>query len=240
MVFSDTTTKLGLIQDCEKNVFQSYGDISGNSERLYDFTARLNRSYDKAVTIIMSCDGRWQFDDSNYTDLPIGSTDIVSGQADYTLDIEHLDIIKIVALDTAGNQRIMTPLDIADPQMNYFLQVSSSGNSGTPMYYDKHGSSLFLYPTPNYNKTAGLIVYFQRKPSYFAYTDTTKSPGLNALFHRYLSLDASLDYVMFKQMTVKNDLDGKVKEMEALMTETISRRSRDEGKYFRPVVRSSR
>lgn len=239
MVFSDTSTKLGLIQDCEQLIFGNYADISGNSGRLYDFTARLNRAYDKLATKIMSVDGRWQFDDTNYTDLPIGKTNLVSGQQDYTLDVEFLDIEKVIFLDSSGNKIIAHPMDINDPIAHGYL-TSLSTTVGVPAYYDKFGGTLMLYPIPDYNSTNGLIVHYRRKPSYFAYTDTTKAVGVPAVFHRYLSLEASLDYAVSKQLTLKNDLAVQVKEMGEMIEDFYSKRNKDESKFIRGVTRSSR
>jgi hypothetical protein len=239
MVFSDTSTKLGLIQDCEQLVFDNYGDISGNSNRLYDFTARLNRAYDKLATRIMGVDGRWQFDDTNYNDFPVGSTNLISGQQDYLMDVEFMDVVKVSILDSAGNKKVLTPFDITDPiAIPYLQQPSTVG--GIPNWYDKTGGSLLLYPTPNYNATAGLTVHYRRPPSYFTYTDTTKLVGVPAIFHRYLSLEASLDYAVSKQLTFKNDLATRLKEMEAQIDEWYSKRSKDEQKIIRGVQRSSR
>jgi hypothetical protein len=239
MVFSDTVTKLGLIQDCEQSVFGNYGDISSNTDRLYDFTARINRAYDKLATIIMSCDGRWQFDDTNYTDLPIGSTNIVSGQQDYSFDVEYLDILKVVAIDNAGNKTILTPMDINDPIGAEYL-IAATTVTGIPTHYDKSGGSIFLYPTPNYNQTNGLKVYYRRKPSYFAYTDTTKPVGVPSIIHRYLSLEASSDYAISKVLSNKNDYAERVVEMQGFIEDFYSKRSKDEQKFIRPVLRSSR
>jgi hypothetical protein len=238
MVFSDTTTKLGLIQDCEQLVFGNYGDITGNADRLYDFTARLNRAYDKVATLIMSVDGRWQFDDMNYTDLPIGSTALVSGQQDYTFDVEHLDIVKATCLDSAGNKIILRPFDISDPIAEAYLTDMTSG--GTPIFYDKTGESIMLYPIPNYAKAGGLTVHYRRRPSYFAHTDTTKPVGIPSIFHRYLSLDASLDHAISKQLGMKNDLASMMEKMETALKEWYSMRSKDDPKFIRPVMYSSR
>lgn len=240
MVFSDTSTKLGLIQDCEQLLFGNYGEISSNTNRLYDFTARLNRSLDKAVSKILSVDGRWQFDDSNYTDLPIGSTDLVSGQSDYTLSVAHLDIIKVLAKDSAGNLRVIVPIDENDPIGIRYLNETTTQEVGIPQFYDKKGSSIFLYPAPNYASSGGLVVHFQRGPSYFAYTDTTKTPGFASIFHRYVSLDAALDYAISKQLPQAANLATLVKDMEQEMQDFLSKRSKDEPKIIRTVIRSSR
>lgn len=200
----------------------------------------MNRSLDKAVSKILSCDGRWQFDDSNNTDLPIGSTNLVSGQQDYTLAVSHLDIIKVLVKDSAGNLRVIDPFDETDAYAERFLNETTTAEVGIPNWYDKKGSSIFLYPTPNYNSTSGLVVHFQRGPSYFAYTDTTKTPGFASIFHRYVSLDASLDYAVSKSLPQIKSLSELLQDMEAQMTEFFSKRSRDESRFIRPVMRSSR
>lgn len=238
MVFSDTTTKLGLIQDCEQNIFGSYDSITGEPDRLYDFTARIDRAYDKLATKLMMVDGRWQWDDTNYTDFPIGTTALVSGQQDYTMDVEYLDVVKVIILDEANNKTLLTPIDINDPMGTVYL--TSTASNSIPNVYDKVGNSIKLYPIPSYNKASGLIVHYRRKPSYFAYTDTTKAPGVPAIFHRYLSLEASLDYAISKQMSGKNDLAQLVSAMEAQIDEWYAARSKDEQKIVRSVFRSSR
>lgn len=242
MVYSDTTTKLGLIQDCEQLIFNAYGDISGNADRLYDFTARINRAYDKVSAKIMGADGRWQFDDTTYTDLPIGSTDLVSGQGDYKFDVEHLEITKLLIWDSRGNKTVLTPVGLDDPIARLMVEDTST-TGGIPEYYLKRGASIFLYPKPNYTTTnySGITVYYQRRPNYFAYTDTTaKSPGIPAIFHRYLSLEASRDWAVSKLMPVKNDWLLELRELNDSIVDFYSKRSKDEQKIIRPVLRSSR
>ncbi|HUC20837.1 MAG TPA: hypothetical protein VMR98_05080, partial [Candidatus Polarisedimenticolaceae bacterium] len=80
MVFSDTTNNQGLVQDFERFTGLGIGAVSGNAARLKDFTARANNWLDRVVGVILSADNRWQWDDTNYTTMPIGTADIVSGQ----------------------------------------------------------------------------------------------------------------------------------------------------------------
>lgn len=240
MVFSDTTTKQGLIQDCEQLIFGNYGDITGNANRLYDFTARINRALDKVSGKIMSVDGRWQYDDTNYTDFPIGTTDLIANQADYTLSVTHLIIEKVVILDPSGNSLVIYPIDIQDPSIIQYLQQPPTPVTGQPIKYDKKGNSLILYPTPNYSSTGGLTVHFKRGPSYFAYTDTTKTPGIPSIYHRYISLEASLDYAISKQLPMKNDLAVLVGDQEDMVQEHYQKRSKDEPKFIRGLGTSSR
>jgi hypothetical protein len=111
---------------------------------------------------------------------------------------------------------------------------------GIPSYYDKFADVIRLYPEPNYNKTAGLVVHFQRPPSYFETTDTTKKAGVPSLFHRYLSLDASADYAVSHQMKNKNDLVTLRIAMEKDIQNWYKTRSKDEQPMFRAKMRNVR
>jgi len=242
MVFSNTgTQKDGLLQDCEQLIFNSYGTITGDTELLADFTNRINRAYDRLATKIMEVDNRWQWDDRNYTSsLPIAETDIVNGQKDYVLSVEHLRIIRVQVKDSAGNLLTAYPKDIHDPEGRAIYDQAPTEVEGTPILYDKFADVLRLYPTPNYNAVGGLVVHFQRPPSYFLTTDTTKSPGVATILHRYLSVDASCDYSISHGLKNKNDLFLLKKELEKDVMEFYAKRSKDEQLFFRAKQRSSR
>jgi hypothetical protein len=242
MVFSNTgTEKNGLLQDCEQLIFNSYATITGNTELLADFTNRINRSYDKLATIIMSVDNRWQWDDRNYTStLPIAETDIVNGQRDYTIDVEHLRILKVQVKDSAGNLITARPIDIHDPEGRAMYDQAPTAVQGIPMMYDKFADVIRLYPEPNYDATDGLVVHFQRPPSYFETTDTTKTAGVPSLFHRYLSLEASTDYAVSHQLKNKNDLFQMTQAMEKEIKDWYNQRSKDEQLTLRAKIRHSR
>lgn len=238
MPFSETSTKTGLIQDCEQRLFGNYGEISGNPNKLYEFTARLNRSLDKAVTKILGIDGKWQFDDSNYTDIPIGTTSLVSGQDDYTLNVSHLEILGVSILDSDGNVKVLDPIDELDREMKEKLEATTT--TGTPTHYDKKGSSVILFPTPDYSRASGLTVRFQRGPSYFVYTDTTKVPGFASVFHPYISLDTCLSYGIDKQHPQVANWAASLADMEAEMKAFFGRRAKDEKRTLTPRVEETK
>lgn len=164
-----------------------------------------NNALDRVTSLIMQSDGRWEWDDENNTDLPIATTSLVSGQQDYSLAITHLQITRVEIQDnvtpTAGWHKLSTidQKDIFDDALENFPGVTdaqSSSTNGLPLYYDKLGNSLFLYPAPNYSQTASLKVYFKRPPSYFLTSDTTKSPGFNSLYHELIPLWVSYNYAI--------------------------------------------
>lgn len=234
--FSDTSaSKNGLIQECESLVFgdNSYGRISGDSSLLATFTRYINEAINRVTSLILTSDGRWQWDDTNNTDYPIGTTSLVtplgSEQQDYQFAVNFLWIQRVEVMDVAGNWNLLNPIDQADlydQSLPDFLKTA-----GMPLYYDKIANSIFLYPKPlatAVTSTNGLRVYFQRPPSYFITTDTTKVPGFNSLYHRLVALIASRDYAAFKQLTVARSIGDLVTQQEDSMTESYALRNKDE------------
>lgn len=236
LVFNDTSSaKAGLIQECESQVFgdNSYGRISGDAALLATFTRYINEALNRVVNLILTADGRWQFDDTNNTDFPIATTNLVttlgSEQQDYSFDITMLRILRIEVMDNTGAWNKLSPIDEADlydQSVSDFLKTP-----GMPVYYDKQGVSIFLYPKPlatAVTSTAGLKIWFQRPPSYFLTSDTTKVPGFNSMYHRLVALIASRDYAMFKSLSITKVLADKVQQDEDSLVENYALRNKDE------------
>lgn len=234
--FSDTSSsKAGLIQECESQVFgdNSYGRISGDTSLLATFTRYLNEALNRVANLIMTADARWQFDDTNNTDYPIATTNLIttlgSEQQDYQFDVTMLRILRMEVLDNTGAWRKLTPIDeadIYDQSLTDFMKTP-----GLPVYYDKQGASIFLYPKPlatSVTSTAGLKVWFQRPPSYFVTSDTTKVPGFNSMYHRLAATIASRDYATFKQLSVAKALSDLVQIGEDSLVENYALRNKDE------------
>lgn len=216
----------------------------------------VNTAYDRAVSLIHRADGRWQFDDSNNpaTDqgdgtggAPFATTALVANQQDYAFATTHLESTRLEVLDENDNWRLLTPIDQNDIKgvaLPEYLKTP-----GTPIQYDKLGPSIQLYPPASYAKNAALRVYFKRGPVYYTSTQIwsdgttlngTKKPGFNALYHELISLWASYDYAFANGLPNANQIMDKIMKMEDALQEEYSKRSGDEQKIIRPVMRSSR
>jgi hypothetical protein len=225
MTFNDTSTSQGICQEVDS--------ICGSntiSYPLVDKTRRANSALSDFVTIALDSDTNWQFDDSNFSDLPIGTTNLVTSQTDYTLDVSMLKILKVECKDSNGNWIELVPVDQNDvnqPLMETFE------TTGTPEYYDKIDSSVMLYPAPSYNSTAGLKIYYQRDASPFVSTDTTKVPGIPSLFHKYIALKIAEPYARDKKLenyvSIRNEI---TKYEEETIPNFFAKRAKDE----RPVM----
>ncbi len=233
MVFSDTTTKLGLIQDAEIALFgdSGYGKISGDTNRLLQFTARINRRQDDFVRLALTLDGAWQYDDYNHVngsgeaDFPEATTSIESGRRDYRFNVSMLEIEKVMIYTTATSNDYQTlePVDINDRLISPIAENNAT-DTGIPYKYDKKGDTVILYPTPNYNASLGLKIIFKRGPKYFVYTDTATAPGFASIFHNYLSRGAALDYAIDRGMPVATNLATQVAKIEQQIGAFFNRR----------------
>lgn len=196
MVFSDTSTKLGAIQNCEFYCQLGDGGISGNTVLLQQFTARINEAGSRVWHRLFAINGGWKYDDSNYSDLPQATQNLVSAQQGYALPSTALSVDRVEVMDVNGNRQIVNPIDLRtiDVGENTFFNTN-----GLPLYYRLLGGTIFLYPAPDaglsVTLTAGLKVFFQRSSVAFAYTDTTKSFGFASEYHDIPPRQASIEWL---------------------------------------------
>ena len=208
MVFNDTTTSQGIVQDTYFEV-----NADANTYSVADVTRNANAALDNVVAMILGSDGIWQFDSTNSTDIPIGTTGLVSGQKDYSFDQEYLTIKTVECSDANGRWTKLKPIDnyTEDMALSEFERVD-----GIPVYYDPIGASILLYPSPNYSigpsdtPNGGLRVYFQRKIDYFTPTDTTKEPGFAKHLHKYIPLYCAYAYACAKDLPKQNSLKARL------------------------------
>jgi len=237
MKFSDTTNKNGILQKCEFYVFGSnYGQITDNPTRLAEFTSLCNDALDNVTSVLLNSDNTWQWDDTNYDDFPVATTDLVNGQADYSLEKSHLKIEHVEALDNTGTYYPLYPIDTSDIFRKGISPTDYFTEDSMPRYYDKIGNSIVLYPAADLTQvteTNGLQVRFQRQAEYFETTDTTKEPGFASIHHRLIPLYASFEYASSNEMSNKITLlSGKIDKEEARLESLMGKRNAD----VRPII----
>ena len=162
------------------------------------FTRLCNKWYEKAVAWIWRASADWEYDDSNKTDLPVATTDLVatagSEQQDYGMPTWGMDIERIEVMDEDGDYHLLTPMDksmVKDEALTEFLETP-----GMPVYYDVIANSIFLYPKPNVSyvtESAGLKAYFKRTVTKFTPASTTVSPGFADSFHPICSVGPAFE-----------------------------------------------
>lgn len=190
MVFSDTSTNLGIIQQV-----RSFMRVDSNQWPTAKIVNSVNNHLDTVSGYMILKDRRFQWDDSNQTKLPIGTTNLVSAQSDYSFltDEQGNRILALTRIDIKDSTGAWTRLEELD-ENEEAQALNTVVVSGWPTGYYKIADNIIrLNKLPSASVTAGLKFYFQRTPSYFAATDTTKEPGVANELHRGFVIAASLD-----------------------------------------------
>ena len=178
-------------------------DADINSYPLADVTRNMNLCLEELVGDILNADGRWEWDDTNQTNLPRGTGTLVEGQESYSFASEYLKIQMIEILrDSSPDQytklKPISSLDLGglSPQEYFGQESNGDPKKGVPEYYDKLGDTIFLYPAPaaasGVTLAAGLRVWFQRTADLFTTSDTTQEPGLPSPYHVLLPYYAAI------------------------------------------------
>ena len=202
MVYSDTTNKNGIIQTIEFYTNKGDAGISGDATLLKVITSRVNDAFDRIMPLLLSYSDKIRWDDTNHTDLPFGTFNIVSGQSDYSLgeDDNSLDILNVTdvrILQSASGTDYKTLQRLTmDDERAIEAMSPNSGETGIPTHFLESNGTLFLFPQPNYASTNGVKIFFEREQSYFTSADTTKEPGIPKPFHRLLPMYAALDWLL--------------------------------------------
>lgn len=188
MVYNDITNLNGIIQEEERLTGLGYGSISGDAEKLKEFTSLNNIGNKQIWHLIHESSGNWQYDDANNTDLPPATTNIVSGTATYVIPEDALTINRIEIKDSAGTWFKLKPITLEEiPTEGEFMT-----DSGTPRYYRALDNVITVYPSPNYDSTDGLKVFYDRGCVDFTTSDTTTKAGFASPYQFLLPIKVSL------------------------------------------------
>lgn len=190
-VFSDTSTSLGIVQQVRQLMRIDSGQWATSK-----IVNSVNNYLDTVAGYAIGADRKFQWDDSNHTKLPIGTTNLVANQSDYSFLTDEqgnriLTLTRIDILDSDGNWTQLQPIDQFQIEggLDQLYTVAAQ-----PLYYDKLADNIIrLYPKPATSVTSGLKFYFQRNPSYFTAADTTKEPGVANVLHRGFIIAAAFD-----------------------------------------------
>lgn len=247
--FSDVVNNTGIIQQIEQNLFgdTGFGQISGNTQRLQLTTNYINEGYAKFRNIAVKSDGKWQFDDNNYTDYPFAVQNLVANQQDYQFPVTFLEITSVEIQNTGGVWYTLTEVDEREYSNDHVSLTQQFIIPSQPYAFNRTANSIFLLPAPNYSasqlpnpSTGGLKVKYKRPVSYFTYTDTTKVPGFADSLHPYLVNYATWKYALARTMPIANQFGVVVQTMEKIdIPDLYLSREMDTTKLLRPKFRSS-
>lgn len=226
MVFSDTVNNLGILQQV-----RTFTRTDGAQWTTAKVVNSVNNYLDRVTGYAIGADRRFQWDDTNHSKLPIGTTNLVANQSDYSFLADEqgnriLTLTRIDVQDSDGNWVQLRPIDQfeVDGALDEFYATA-----GKPIYYDKINDNVVrLYPKPATSVTSGLKFYFQRSPSYFSASDTTKEPGVASVLHRGFVISAAYDCALTLGLPNVQPLSVEMAKEEQFMKDYFLNRNNDE------------
>lgn len=238
MVFSDNINKLGLVEQVRQ--LMRVDSSQWPTSRIVNSA---NNWLDYVTGYAIGADKRFQWDDTNHSKLPIGTTNLIANQSDYSFLTDEqgnriLTLTRIEVKDSTGFWTKLTPID----QNNIQVAIDEAQRTaGLPLYYDKIADNIIrLYPKPQNNVTNGIKFYFQRAPSYFVATDTTKEPGVAPTLHRGFVIASAYDGCMTLGLGNLQALSIERQYEEKKMQDYFLNRNGDEQLKMRPIIRDTR
>ena len=111
-VFSDTSTNLGILQQV-----RSLMRVDAAQWPTWKVVNSVNNWLDTVAGYAIGADSRFQWDDTNHSALPIGTTNLVANQSDYSFLTDEqgnriITLTRIDLLETTGG--IYRKLDLID------------------------------------------------------------------------------------------------------------------------------
>ena len=228
MQFSDTTNRLGLIQQLEDRT--NTQSVTTSSFPLKTKTREINQALANFFVLAQMYSGNWKVDDTNNSGKPEHTINLSSGTGEYTFTTdsaskEILAIDRVDCEDANGNTIRLKQLNralIDDTGVEGFMNVA-----GTPEFYDIVGKTIRLYPKPNYTRSSALKLFTERAGTYFADTDTTQTAGIPRAFHEYLVLRPAYYFCATKGLPQAKFLQVELAKMEEAIKEFYQSRAKD-------------
>lgn len=234
MVFSDTSGGLGIVEQV-RNMMR----VDSAQWSTVKIVNSCNNYLDMVAGYLIATDKRFQWDDTNHTKLPIGTTNLVASQSDYSFltDEQNNPIVTLTRIECYDGTT-WRQLELIDQSEINTLNLST----GLPTKYDKIADNIIrLYPTPSASVTSGLKFYFQRTPSYFVATDTTKNPGVSPLLHRGFVIASAYDGALTLGLQNLQPLGVEMeRETEKMVRHYSASRNRDLISRISPNVESNK
>jgi hypothetical protein len=190
-----------------------------------------NNWLDTVTGYAIGADRRFKWDDTNHTKFPIGTTNLNASQRYYAFleDEESNRILTLTRIDwkdVNGNWNQLK--EITDEQISPQALDEFEKTSGNPMYYSKvSDNNIKLYPASDTTITDGLKFYFQRSPSYFTTSDTSKEPGVASTLHRGFVIASAYDGALTLGLPASQGLSIEIQKEEAKMKRYFDNRNKD-------------
>lgn len=242
--FSDTSNNTGILQRARITA-----RVDANQWPTANVVNSCNDWLNKIFTYGKGADHRFELDDTNHTKLPIGTTSLVAAQADYSFLTDEqgnriTNLTAVSLLEIATNKEIpLLPID-RKQYSRYRIGYNDFGvTAGTPTRYDKIADNVIKLdyaPTSADAVKYSLKYYFQRSPSYFTASDTTKAPGVADDLHRGFVIASAYDAAFTLGLDNLQALSVELQKEEMKLEDYFASRETDEPQILTTTYRTPR
>lgn len=235
--FSDTVNNLGLVQQV-----RSLMRVDSSQWPTWKIVNSANNYLDFVAGYAIGADKRFQWDDTNHTKLPEGTCELTINVSDYSFltDEQGNSIITLTGVSLLQNSKYI-PLALVDRNDPNYDAENYGVETGIATAYDKIADNIIrLDRKPTATVSSGLKLYFQRTPSYFTASDTTKTPGVSPLLHRGFVIAAAYDGALTLGLKNLQALSVERQAEEEKMKRYFADRNRDQVSRITPRVESCR
>ena len=195
---------------------------------------RINEAYERIVAWILEADGFWQWDDTNYSDFPIGTQTLVESQNNYSFNDKFLEIEEVQVKNSDGDWQIIQPIDQKEWSKHIPLDEEFE-TDGMPEYYDKiTDDTIALYPAPDdgtlVTLASGLKIKYRRTADVSKVGDNSNIPGFASPFHYVLAYMAAIPYCMKYKKDRVGLYEKRVEDYKKAIEALYARREQDKEK----------
>lgn len=228
---NDTAGNTGIAQQA-----RSLAGVDATQWPLIKIVNTANHWRDFLTGYAIGADVRFQWDNTQHTKLPEGTTPLVINQSDYSFltDEQGNTIITLtgVSILTNGRYEPLYPVDRSDPEYD----IANFGvDTGTPTCYDKISDNIIrLDKKPTATVAAGLKFYFQRTSPTWTTSDTTASSGFSPILDRGFVIACAYDIALTLGLSNLQGLALERQREENRVIEYFSNRNQDEEMLFKP------
>ncbi len=231
LAFSSSADNQGIVEQV-----RSLMRVDATQWPVAKIVASVNSYLDTVTGYAIGADRTFQWDNTNQSKLPIGTTDLVANQADYSFltDEQGNNIITLTRIDVKDPGGLWRQLKLIDQTDLEGLGLDSTlATPSLPYYYDKVADNIIrLFPPAATSVTAGLKFYFQRTSPYFTAASTTATTGFSPLLDRGFIIAAAYDGALTLGLANLGVLAGEMQKEEKKMIIYFNDRNQDERKQL--------
>lgn len=189
--FSDSGTGYGIAEQT-----LSIMRVDSTQWPLLKIANSCNHWSDFITGYAIGADARFQWDNTNHTKLPEGTTDLTSAQSDYSFltDEQGNSILTLTGISVLRGSYYEPLKQVDRNDVGYNADTYGQVSAEFPTSYDKISDNIIrLDVKPSASISAGLKFYFQRTSPRFDASSTTATTGFAPILDRGFIVASAYD-----------------------------------------------